>query len=546
MRPITINAFQGASTAVDDLLLPEGVGVASLNQQPGFADFRPWAAPGANLASVPASPQRRTIYRMGQGAASDSQYWLGWSGVVHATTGFDVDDTTERTYYTGDGSPKVTNNIIGLTGGPPYPQAARELAMPAPTTALVAAINAAGTGTPSARAYRYTWVNDWGWESAPSPSSNTLLVNPDGTVDLSGFDTPPAGNYGISIVRLYQVVVGETGTADWFFLREWAIGSTPANPIDDARGVGSDELATEGWRPPPANAKGLCKLWNGMFAIGSGNGVRISEPFIPYAYPLAYEVPLGAEFVAQAVVGQRLLVLTKADARIIAGSTPPLDDEPANINRPCASAQGVVSFNEGVSTRGVVWPSEDGLCWWGESTGYIGLTDKLLTRAQWQALNPSTMVAARYGRFYVCFYTQDGSIKGFVLDPSNPSGLYFLSTGYHAAFRDPVSDRLYVLDGANIKRWEAGAAMTATFRSKQIQLPAPINIGAIEVICKGYPVTVTMWADGVQRHTETLTSDRIIRPPGGWEADTLQFEVTSAQRVIAVRAAPSVDDLRSV
>lgn len=544
MSPITINAFLGANLAFDELLLPEGVGVQSLNQRPGFGDMRPWNAPGATVASVPASPQRKTIYRMGQDVASEANYWLGWSNVVDATRGFDSDDTSERTYYTGDGTPKWTDNVKALTGGPPYPQASRELGVPAPATGLTAVINTDGIGTAAATSYRYTYVNDLGWESAPSPIGNTILLKPGGTVDLSGFASPPGGNYGITIVRLYKLVVGASGSAQYFFLREWAVGSTPSNPIDDGRSVGSATLDTEGWRVAPADGKGIKKLWNGMLAIGTANALRVCIPYKPYAYPLAYEIALGAAFVAQAVVGQRVLVLTTGDARLVSGSTVPLDDDPAGINRPCASAQSVVEFNEGFSVKGAAWASEEGLCWWGEGTGFVLVTEKLLTREQWQALNPATMVASRYGRFYVCFYTA-GSTKGFVIDPQNPQGIYFLESGYNAAFRDPLTDRLYVLDGANVKRWDAGAAMTATFKSKLVALPQPTNIGAVEVIAKGWPVTVKMWASGVLRYTHTFTGpDQIGRPPGGWETDELQFEVSSAQRVIAVRAALSVDDLR--
>lgn len=543
MNPITINAFLGANLAFDELLLPDGVGVASTNQRPGFGDLRPWNAPGSAVATVPASPQRQTIWRMGQDVSGEANYWLGWSNIVHATRGFDSDDTSERTYFTGDGTPKWTDNVKALTGGPPYPQATRELSMPTPSTGLTATIAVDGTGTAAATSYRYTYVNDLGWESAPSPVGTTLLLKPGGTVDLTGFASPPAGNYGITIVRLYKLVVGTSGSAEYFFLREWAVGSTPSNPIDDARSVGSATLATEGWRPPPTDGKGLKKLWNGMMSMGSGNALRVCVPYKPYAYPLAYEIPLGAAFVAQAVIGQRILVLTTGDARMVAGSTVPLDDEPANINRPCSSALSVVEFNEGFAVKGAVWASEDGLCWWGEGTGFVLVTEKLLTREQWQALNPSSMIASRYGRFYVCFYN-DGALKGFIIDPQNPQGIYFLSTGYNAVFRDPLSDRLYVLDGANVRRWDAGSALTATFKSKLVQLPSPTNIGAVEVIAKGWPVTVKMWAGGTLRFTRTFTGpDQIGKPSGGWQADEFQLEVSSAQRVIAVRAALTVEDL---
>jgi hypothetical protein len=547
MPVITINTFQGANLAFDELLLPEGVGVQSLNQRPGFGDLRPWNAPGGASATVPSSPQRLTIWRMGQDVASESNYWLSWSARVNVTLGFDTDDTTERTYertyFSGDGTPKWTDNVKALSGGAPYPQATRELGVPTPATGLTAAISVDGTGTAVATSYRYTYVNDLGWESAPSPVGNTLLVKPGATVELLGFSAPPTGSYGITIVRLYKLVVGTSGSAEYFFLREWAVGSTPSNPIDDARSVGAAVLETEGWRVAPADGSGLKKLWNGMLAMGTGTSLRVCVPYRPYAYPLANEIALGAKFVALAVIGQRALVLTTGDARMVSGSTVPLDDDPAGINRPCASAASVVEFNDGFASKGAAWASEDGLCWWGESTGFVLLTEKLLTREQWQALNPDTMVAARYGRFYVCFYNE-GALRGFVIDPQNPQGIYFLTTGYDAVYRDPVGDALYVLDGANVRRWDAGAAMSATFKSKLVQLPAPMNVGAIEVIAKAWPVTVSMWASGVLRFSKTFTKPDVIgRPSGTWQADELQFEVSSAARVISVRAAQTVEEL---
>lgn len=544
MEPITINAFMGANLALDSILLPEGVGVVSLNQRPGYGDLRPWNAPSAAVATVPTSPQRKTIWRMGQDVATDAEYWLSWSGVVHAVSGFLADDPTEQTYFTGDGSPKWTDNIKALTGGPPYPQATRELAVPAPTTALTAAVNTSpGTGTDQAFSWIYTWVNDLGWESAPSPVSNTLLGKPGTTFDLSGFDTVPGGNYGITLLRLYRFVPGATDGGDYFFLREWAVGSPPSNPIDDARAVGTDGVPSEGWRVPPADGKGLTKLWNGMLLMGAGKAVRLCVPYKPYAWPLAYELPLSHAFVAAGVFGQRVLVLTTGDAKVFVGSSPDaMDEEPTKLNRPCSSPRSVVDFNEGSDRKGVVWASEEGLCWYGEG-GFRLLTDKILDADQWQALVPSTMVASRVDQLYICFYN-DGANKGFVIDPQNPAGIYFLATGYDATYRDPLTDRLYVLDGGNVRRWDTGSALTATFRSKLIRVPAPVNIGVLQVISKVYPVTVTMWGDGVQRYTGSIPSDDPIKPPSGWRADELQFEVSAPGRVIALRAARRVEELR--
>ena len=134
MSIVRVAGFLGANQALQPMLLPETVGVSSLNQKPGRGDLRPWKAP-SNVATVPSG--RNTIHRMGRDVVSDANYWFSWSTVVHAIRGFDGADTTERTYFTGSGTPKWTDNTIGLAGGAPYPQGLRELAVPAPTTANV-------------------------------------------------------------------------------------------------------------------------------------------------------------------------------------------------------------------------------------------------------------------------------------------------------------------------------------------------------------------------------------------------------------------------
>ena len=552
-----INAFMGQNTVLDDLLLPDGVGTLSLNQKPGYGDLRSWKAPGAAVVTVSASPQRLTIYRMSQGVTGDAAYWLAWSTIVNAVPGFDANDTTERTYFTGSGTPKWTNNVIGLSGGAPYPQATRELGVPAPTGALTAAVNTAATGADQvAFSWFYTYVNDLGWESAPSPESNSLLQVPGTTFDLSGFTSAPAGNYGINKIRLYRYVPGTTGSGAFFFVREWAIGSTPANPLDDARAVGTDPIETVGWRPCPgipnggatntteATAFGMVRLWNGMLAVLSAKSMRICEPYKHYAWPLAYEIGVSDEPVAIGVYGQRALILTKGDAVLVAGSSPDsMDDEPAKIARPCASARSVVSFNEGADRRGVVWASEEGACWYGDD-GFVDLTEGSVTVDEWRAMDPSTMIAARYQHFYLCFYVTSGQRRGFCIDVRTPGSFYPLDVGYHALFSDPATARLYVLDGAGVKRWDAGAAMTTTFRSKRIRLQEQMNIGAIEVISKDWPVTLKLWGDGVLRLNTTVPSNEPIRPPDGFLPDDIQCEASVAGRMIAVRLARSVDDLR--
>ena len=161
--------FLGANIHTNKALLPDGVGVQSLNQAPGQGDLRPWHAP-LTVASVSSSPARKTIYRMGRDTASDTLHWLSWSTLVHAIRGIDREDSQERTYFTGAvGGPAWTDNTLALASAP-YPTASRPLGVPAPITAPTLTLSSAGTSeTEETRYYVTTFVNDVGWESAPSP-----------------------------------------------------------------------------------------------------------------------------------------------------------------------------------------------------------------------------------------------------------------------------------------------------------------------------------------------------------------------------------------
>jgi hypothetical protein len=286
---------------------------------------------------------------MGRDVASDANYWLSWTGVVHAVRGFDAEDTTERTYYTGDGIPKVTDNTMALASAP-YPTTSRPLGMPAPASAP--SVAATGTGAEEAVQasyyYAYTFVNDWGWESAPSPPSAEVIRKVDQGATISGFSAAPSGNYQINRIRVYRTQSGASGAAEFFFLREIAMGT--ATTTDDNRALG-EVMPSTTWLTPPADLTHLTNLWNGMMAGISGNGVRFCEAYTPYAWPIAYDVvPGDSKPVALGVFGQSLLVLTTGRPVLAAGSSPESRDAaPLEFSQACISAPSVVSLGQGVA-----------------------------------------------------------------------------------------------------------------------------------------------------------------------------------------------------
>lgn len=556
MTVIRWAGFRGENRALHPKLLPEGACAKSVNAKPGRGDLRPWRNP-LTVATVPAG--RNSIYRMGRDVASDSQYWLSWPGTVHAVRGFETGDTTERTYYTGDGTPKVTDNVMGLAAAP-YPTASRPLGIPAPATALLVNKDS-GTweGDTVTYFYVYTYVNDWGWESGPSPVSLQHDRESDATATLSAFAAPPAGNYAINRIRIYRTQSGSSGATEFFFLREIAYGT--ATTTDDNRTLG-EVLPTTTWLPAPDDLSHLTAGWNGMLFGISGGGLRPSEAYVPYAYPLQYEIlPPDSKAVALGVFGQALLVLTTGRPLLVSGSSPDsLDQQPLEMPQACIAPRSVASMGAGVA-----WASNDGLCWYGQGGARI-LTAGILTREQWLALNPSSMIGCMVEGLYFGSYDDGSGRKSFMIDPINPTGVYFIDTGFTAMHFDELQDQLYVLTGTSVQRWDAASTyMTTVARSKEFRLPRPEGLGWLEVTADAYPVTVRVDCMNLPagevtklttidprltaptptsiRYTATVTSREPAPLPAGWMADDWQIEVETAGAVQGIAMASSIEEL---
>lgn len=548
----------GASLALNPKLLGDTVGVMSLNQKPGRGDLRPWRTP-FDVATVPSG--RQTIYRMGRDVVSDSRYWLSWSTIVHAIHGFISGDATERTYYTGDGAPKVTDNILGLAAAP-YPTARRDLGVPVPVTRLtVQPLNTGVATTTELRYYTYTYVTDWGEESAPAPPSAEVSCKTDDTLSIEGIDPPPAGSHGTNRVRIYRTQTGVQGDTEFFFLRE--ILSTATSTTDDGREL-AEVMKTDGWLPPPATLSNLTAMWNGMAAaINKVDGsVRYCIAYKPYAWPIALEtLPPNARAVALATFGQSLLVLTNGRPVLVSGSSPDsLDEQPIDVNQACIAPRSAVSVG-----HGVVWACPDGLAYLGAGGAKL-LTAGILTQDDWRQMNPSSIVAACYEGAYFAFYAVGGVKKGFMIDALQPTGIYFFDQGYDAVFLDESQDALFVLDGSAIRKWDAGAAvMRASARSKVFLSPLT-NYAAARVEADDYPVEVHFDALNLDpavvtqlaaerpmvfsaidtttlRFTHSATSREPFRLPGDFNARAWQLQVNTSLPVQGVTMASTMSEL---
>jgi hypothetical protein len=282
--------------------------------------------------------------------------------------------------------------------------------------------------------------------------------------------------------------------------------------------------------------------------VCSSDLILFSEPNANYAYPAKYDIPTLDKPLATAKWEQNLVVLTTGRPVVVQGTSPDsMDDSQLALSQPLVSVAGVVSFG-----HGVVWPSNEGLAYVG-AAGQANLMRSIMTPAQWKAMVPSSMVAGRWGRFYVCSYNDGSGRKAFMIDPLAPVGIYYLSSGFDACHYDELADALFVLDGGNVRKFDAGAAMTAKFVSKRFMQTLPRNFRVAKVVASAYPVTLIVtarWVDkGTQKsnvETRTVVDDRAFTLKDGFMADDWQIEVQAPGSVQAVRLAMRVEDLKGL
>ena len=407
---------------------------------------------------------------------------------------------------------------------------------------FVATAVGSGTGTAKAtsittetRYYVYTTVTDIGEESAPSLPSLPITLKQNAIVTLTSLSTP-SGIYQITRYRIYRTETGSS-TTQFYFLRE--ISSSLVTTTDDNRTLG-EVLPTTDWIMPPTDLNHLTGMWNGMMAGISGRSVRFCEAYVPYAWPIAYEV-LASNItpVALGTFGQTLVILTNKSPIMVSGGTPDsMDEQPTSFLQSCISSRSVVSVG-----HGVIWASPDGLAYIGQSGPRL-LTDGLMLREDWQALNPSSIIGCMFESRYFGFYTVNNVKKGFVIETNNAAGIYFFDFGVDAVYVDILQDALYILDGVNIKKWDLGTALTVTFKSKLFRSPKPTGgFCAAEVTADAYPVTFKLYADGVLKHTQTVTSSVPFRLPSGYNAQTSQIEISGNTAIQGVAIAHSMLEL---
>jgi hypothetical protein len=523
--------FFGANRMLDPRRLQEGVGVNAVDLQPGLARMVGFNAANVVVTTGGVTPLL-SAYRFNSSVVSDTGTWVQWTQDVDVVRSLIPTDPTEEIFYTGDGAPKRTDTTLGLPAAP-FPASSRPLGVAKPPTAMSGTVATPGGGASESRTYVDTFRNDKSRESAPG-TGFTIVCNGGSTVNLTGLAAVPGGYPDITTRLIYV----STDGGPFRLCVTQASGVTTALDAG-ARGAilqtgGSEDRPAH--EVPPSNMTGLIGLFNGMLGGFFDKTYCISEPQKPWAWPVQYQASVRFPIVSSGKWANNWLLTTTGSPVLLSGTSPlgmvenPLDFPHANVSK-----RSTVSM-----PGGVAWAGPEGLCFVGEGVGAQVCTEGILLPEQWEAMNPSSIVGGRWGRYYLGFYN-DGIPRGFIIDPRNPQGITYLTQGARGTYFDPISGRLYLLaEGNVIRRWNhpSGARLPVTFKTGIFRHPYPTNPGAAMVVADT-PTSVlfTLWANVLQADkslvwtavlSRAVTTNQPFTLPSGYLASEFQLELVGA------------------
>lgn len=429
-----------------------------------------------------------------------------------------TDTATIESLYSNPGLPNASKGVTYVPGSTPFASATIPPAV-----------------IPETRVYCYTYVTAYDEEGPPSEASVEVSLDPAKPVTISGMATSPGGLFNINRKRIYRSAVGRNSTT-FQFVAEVSLATTSYTDSKTGTELG-EVLPSEKWVAPPENLKGLCLGANGIAAGFVDNNVYFSEAFRPHAWPEEYILTTEHKVVAIAPFGQNFAVLTTSFPYLVTGSDPAsMSMTKLDMPEACVSKKSAIA-----ARGGVIYASPDGLILI-SSTGIVNLTQGLLSRDQWQAYTPSSMIFREYNNKIYVSHSAGSLIFDFTGESAS-----FVTTNliFTAGFYDALTDNLYYVNGGNILKWNTGSNLTYTWRSKLFTIPDPINFSFGQVEASAYPITAKFYAEGTLRHTQTVTSREPFRLPSGFKSKDWEFEIEGTAEVFHVAMATNINELRA-
>ena len=524
-------------------------------------------------------------YRM-PGLSSNPDVWLPlpspYSSVCRSPL---AEDSLYRLYWTNpnDGAYWSTYTMIAANTAP-YNLGTIQ---PSATVSSLSLSTVGGTLDGSVpfvtRSYCWTYVDQYGQESAPEFPSGLYAGPPDAFWFVTGLPSaapsnPSGKNYPtVTGVKLYRTSTGISTGAQFYLVATFAgfpISSPYQDLVPDSVAVNSLPLASASWGNPPDGLDGLTTMPGGMLVGFLGNTVYFCEPDQPHSWPAGYQQSLQYEILGFGVWQQSLVTLTTGFPSTGSGNSPSnFVFTQVQVPEPCISRGSIIT-----DLMGVYYASQNGLV----MLNYFGMQNQTLstmTKNIWlTTFAAGSIIACRHRAQYLAI---NGTGTGFLLDYSDAKmGVMQLNTFLDAVcvWNDAYTGNAYIIANKKVYLWDAPSVAPLVFRwrSKQFYGSGPVSLGACQISLDpdvttppGAPPTVPMnngdtslvlpsginavfklYAGPDGQHlilTRNLQQTReIFRLPGGFKAFDWQCEIISQVGVRSIELASTMKELKGV
>ena len=590
MAVLQVKGFSGSIPVSGDRALPDGFAVEAYNTWLYGGELR-GARPPANLIAV--QPGTRRVLRIPKNtvpgaippsdlstAAITDSVWVQFAD--HDTDivrGQLVEDQYDRWYFCSPSTGPMFNTLARLLAG----QSMYKLGVPGPDNTIDAAGNNAnkptivsitgGAEPTETRAYVYTWVNEFGEESAPSlPVTGAGYASAIWTIGNIKDPVAVAGYAAYTKKYLYRTVTGTSGQTTFYRVNTVAIGTTSyaddGSKATDAVIVNNLLLESTTWALPPSTLKGFIAMPNGFLIGFDGSDIYMSESYHFHAWPADYKIASEYPIVGLGVLGTTCVVCTQGFPATISGSKPAsCSFTKATTGEPCLGRGSIVS-----SPQGIIYASQNGLIVVAPG-GIQNITKQLITRDEWlRKYEPAYIRAVRYQEGYLALRMKDepGQRSAFYLDPSELKVALTELTDCQDVRNFNVdfwSGEVFVLLEGMIQRWDPPPVSTpeplmpVVWKSKEYQYPYQENFGAYAIYWDDARYSNVNYGTGVMPTTEkvrfrayanrVLVYDQVVpkngrpvRLPAKFKADIWQFEIRARAPVYSLHVASTVKELR--
>jgi hypothetical protein len=394
------------------------------------------------------------------------------------------------------------------------------------------------------RIYVWTLVTDQGEEGPPSDPTELITLAPGQSVTVTTGTSPTVDDAIVEYKRIYRTVPNSSGGAEFYFVAEIPVSQADFEDTLDVLELG-EPLPSLDWSAPPEQLKGLTVLANGIVAGFVGRTLYLSEPYQPHAWPERYTKQMDHEIVGLAAFAQSIIVATEENP-YVGTATDPLSMTLSKLDsvEPCISKRACKTLGYGAA-----YPSPNGLIVV-TPRGTRNVLDGVWDEKEWRELMANGAFAdVHNGRYYLLL--NNGT--GIVFDPTSEtleiSRINTPNTYGMAVDRD--KDRLYLLrfiSGPKVYEWnpdDGTTYITANWTSQTFVMPYTVNMGAFQVFFEGSgSLEIDFYADGVLKHTATVTDQEPQRLPSGFLAREWSLEMRSTVSVQGVYVAETISELR--